>query len=91
MRRETIIPITFDPPEPNTDAMVTLLHQILDGAAESFSNLTSFTRGDLMGAALYMVVEVGSEGSPPDKLREDIIAAVDRILADMAQEKARMN
>jgi hypothetical protein len=81
-------------PETNSSEMIALLGQIVDGMVNQLP--FTFSIGDLMSALLYSVVDAGMQGGPsPEKLREDIINAVDRIIPDvMAQVEAgkrRMN
>lgn len=81
----------FSAPDPNTDEMITLL----GGMFEDMLNQLPFpfSCGDAMSAALYVVVDGGLMNAPSHKqLREDIIAGLDRILAERAAEQAgRMN
>jgi len=77
-------------PDPNSDLMVTLLHDVLQDVLRALP--FSFSTGDLMGALMYLVIEIGLEPAPsPDVLRRDIVAAVDRIIDQMHAAKQKKN
>jgi hypothetical protein len=76
-------------PEPNTAEMINLLGELIDGVVDQLP--FNFSHGDLMSALMYSVIEAGLASAPtPEKLRADLIDAVDRIIPDVqAQILAR--
>ncbi len=78
-------------PEPGSDEMVTLLNDVLHAALGQLSPSLHFTAGDVMGAAMYILVDAGLEASSPAVLRGDIIIALDRMLADWAKTQGSMH
>lgn len=78
-------------PKHSTDEMVTFLHGALLGTANSVSDVVRFTTGDLMSAALHLIVDAGLENASPEQLRADIVKGLDAILADRAEERRKAN
>lgn len=77
-------------PDPNSDGMVSLLGDLLEQTLQQLP--FTFSCGDAMGAALYVVVDAGLMNAPsPEKLRQDIIDGIDRILAERAESKRKLN
>jgi hypothetical protein len=82
--------VVISVPAPNSDGMVTLLGDLFE---QMISHLPfQFSHGDVMSAALYMVIDAGLINAPsPEKLRSDIVDGLDRILAERAAERRQLN
>lgn len=78
-------------PEHGTDAMVTLLHRVLNSLVGQLANDIKFTTGDVMSAALHLIIDAGLMNASPANLRKDIATSVDRILAEVAKKREAMN
>lgn len=73
-------------PDSNTDAMVSFLGDLFEQMVGQLP--FSFSHGDIMSAAMYLVVDAGLVNAPsPERLRQDVIDALDRIIAERATEK----
>lgn len=81
-----VVPI----PDANTNEMVTLLHEMIESLLHQLP--FPFSYADIMGAALYHVVEGGLvNAESPEKLRQDIVEAIDRIIPELLGRKGKMN
>lgn len=78
-------------PEHSTDAMVSLIHQVLSSVVGQLANDIQFTTGDVMSAALHLIVDAGLMNATPASLRADIVTAVDNMLAEYAKNRGTVN
>lgn len=74
-------------PERCTDQMVTMLFGVLHDALDKVHEGISFSRGDVMAAAMHLIVETGLEAASPEMLREDVINGFDLTLADQLSHR----
>lgn len=68
-------------PEPKTDEMVTLLNSAMEEALAAISNRYRFANGDVMSAALHVMVDAGmvsvhNGDQTREQLVDDIIVGV---------------
>lgn len=78
-------------PEPSTTEMKALLHGVLRSAVDQLAEIVPFHTGDVMSAAMTMIVETGLEGEPPEKLRATLVEVLDALLASYAAQKEKSN
>lgn len=77
-------------PQPNTNEAINVIGNAIDDLLHQLP--FRFTNGDVMSAALYLVVECGLNSATPEQLKQDIIESLDNVIAGvMAENKKNMN
>jgi len=73
-------------PEPASNEMVELIFGMIESMLTSLP--FKITRGDVMAACLYHIVESGLENADAEQLRKDILDGFDRIVTQRQSDMA---